>query len=635
MVRTRRTALEPDDEASDTAAESSDKVRGSQSTKRRTKDKPTPHIVTTRNTRKRKQEDTRQDVPPAKRAAPRRPVASRPSKTVVDDEHADDVPDDALLKDINEKAAHKPRTKRTVGARQEEDLAAEDQLLRESQATEEVIGAQDEEEDTESRQEEDTEEPNSDEEGTADGKGSAATVEQGSDDEVAGAQQENDTDGGDNNGHVPAVTSSADPRSSQIENLENIARIDVISTDMAYIEPERQGRRPLTFLLKCDGLNSMIKEMGKKGWMDEKNEWANELLRVEEGSDAETESEWQNRHSAVIKTENGLKLFREIMSLWQQCKDIPKASALEEQSQYLRTNSRKIQAKLANVRHLTSQITDQGSRPLENNSKKRKAAARKQAQLLSCVCQGLMPALVLALKEALLLGGYYRVETNPETIRGQTGQFMACTLQFALHIVGFIDKLYKVVSPKQDADDSDEPPAQKKQRSRRLAFGNHLRVLEPRIVAGMEELKRLAWAPVRQIQQVEQTKRARQVEAEMKREIREQKDRQWRRFVASTWRPPKQPPEEPPEEAPEETPEEARYYEEHGWRVQEDKILLEAIRAIRKTKSPDMSLDLSALTAQMPRRTRTEVQCRIGQLRKLMKAKFEVAKKEPPKWCYD
>lgn len=223
MVSTRRKALVPDGEASN-VVESSNKVGGASTTKGYINTKSTPHTVAAENTRQRKRGNTKPDVRPAKRAAPWRPTASRPSNTVMDDEHEDDIPDDALLKDINEKAAHKLRAKRTLGAGQDVDAAAEAQLLRESQGSEEILAAQDEEEGPESRQKEGADGPECDEEGTEDGKESDIFVQQDNENELEQQQQESRTDNGNCNDNEPVVATSAAPQASQIEMEERSRR---------------------------------------------------------------------------------------------------------------------------------------------------------------------------------------------------------------------------------------------------------------------------------------------------------------------------------------------------------------------------------------------------------------------------
>lgn len=613
MVRTRQSAAAAQqNESANNDGEIADKRERKP---KRGVARKTAQIVTARSLGKRTRGEAEPDAPRQKRPATKRTVV---------DEHEDEVPRDPMFFEaINNRVAGKTSAKGKASARKNEQLSKERRKPRVDEVAEAREGdaaVRDSQEDkvAEAQYEDDTaqesqaEENGEDIEAEDDHESDMFVQQEDEDDGEEAERQLHEEEQADDDDSVQEI-----PQSSRTRNLEHIASVDVISTDMTYIEPEPQGASPLVFSLDCDGLNTIIADMGKRGWMNEKGEWADELLQNEEEFETETETQWQTRHSEVIKTKNCMKLFLGVMELYQNCKDMPNAPALDEQAEFLRTHSQEIQKNLKQVRNVTRQIKNQASKSIQGNSKQNTAEHQRRKELWTCIYKRLIPVLVLALKEALLLGGYSRYETKPETISGKDGRFMACTLQFAVRIVGFIDQLYTLVMQHLATEEDTENKVHKAMRSHRRAFANHFRVLQPRVLAGMQELKRRAEAPVRQIEMAERSLRAREAQEESDRIIREKQDRQMMLFIASTHRVRERPPPPPRDE----------YYEKHGWRMWEDEILL---GVIRKTKSPN----LAVLARQIPGRSTVQVIDRVGELRELMKAKYEAAGVPPPKWCF-
>lgn len=597
MVRTRQSAAA----ALQNESASTDKRRRGEIPKRVVARKTAP-VETARNLGKRTRGEAESDAPSRKRPASKRGVERTGSGTVVDDENEDEVPgDEMFFAAINDRVKGKTEAKGKASTRRKGQISQERRVREEDTNEEpredEAAGAQEEDHAVQESREDDQE--------------SAIFVAQDDEDDVVEVvrllyeEEQSDDDDSDREAPQPSATT----------NLENIASIHVISTDMTYIEPEPKDATPLTFFLDCDGLNTMIADMGKRGWTNEKGAWVGELLRNEKES--ETEKQWHARHSHVIRTKIRLKLFLGVIELSQNCKDMPKAPALDEQADFLQTHSAEIQKNLNDIQTLTQQIKNQASQPLQEDSIEYTAEYRRRKELWTYIYRILMPALVLALKEALLLGGYSRLETKPETISGKNGQFMACTLQFALRILGFIDQMYSLVKQDLAAHENTENKEEKALQSHRMAFANHVRVLQPRVLAGIQELKRFAEAPVRHMEMAERSKRARKAQQERDRIIKEKQDRQMKLFIASTQRFSEKPPPPPRDE----------YYEKHRWRLWEDEILL---GVIRKTKSPN----LAVLARQIPGRSTAEVINRVGELRVWMKAKYETAGIQPPKWCF-
>ncbi|KAK9440619.1 hypothetical protein VB005_05251 [Metarhizium brunneum] len=582
MVSTRRSAAARADYDSIYDFESPDKTKNLQTKRRGVARKAASHITTMRGLEKRNREETEPDTPVVKRPTLKRPGRRQTSKAMIED----DVPQDPnFFKNINDSAAGKTKAKRVTIVVPEDDAAAEEQLLQESQQREGQVLAEEKEQSDPSSYRDSAESSDDDDESheEVDGEKDVGVVGEGDDQ----GEEAEDSDGEDSSSDddVREVTSSAvaPDSASRTNNVEHIAGKAVISTNIGYIEPEPPDRSASTYYLNCGGLNEMINAMGKQGWMGTKGEWADQLLQIEKESKTESEA---------IKADNCTKLFHETIALWQICKDMPKAPSLNSQAQYLREHSQSIQKNLKVVRSLTKQV-------------KSEASKRK-----------LMPALVLALKEALLLGGYSRLKSKPETISIKNGQFMACTLQFAFRIVGFIDQLYDVVLTHLKSQEKNENTVRSMRDRTRMAFANHVRVLEPRILLGMNELKRLAEAPILNAELAEQSRQLREAQEERDQIIKEKNDEQMRLFVASTQR------------TLEDTPKPRdEYYDRHGWRLWEDEVLL---GVIRKTRSPNLVL----LSRQVPGRSLQEVTNRVAELRESMRVKYEAAAILPPKWCH-
>lgn len=608
MVSTRRSAAARADYDSIYDFESPDKTKNLQTKRRGIARKAASHITTMRGLEKRNREDTEPDTPVVKRRTPKRPGRRQTSKAMIED----DVPQDPnFFKNINDSAAGKTKAKRVTIVVPEDDAAAEEQLLQESQQREGQVLAEEKEQSGPSSYRDSAESSDDDDESheEVDGEKDVGVVGEGDDQ----GEEAEDSDGEDSSSDddVREVTSSAvaPDSASRTKNLEHIAGKAVISTNIGYIEPEPPDRSASTYYLNCGGLNEMINAMGKQGWMGTKGEWADQLLQIEKESKTESEA---------IKADNCTKLFHETIALWQICKDMPKAPSLNSQAQYLREHSQSIQKNLKVVRSLTKQVKSEASKsiPAKGSSRQIRNARCKKRDVLTWIQGKLMPALVLALKEALLLGGYSRLKSKPETISIKNGQFMACTLQFAFRIVGFIDQLYDVVLTHLKSQEKNENSVRSMRDRTRMAFANHVRVLEPRILLGMNELKRLAEAPILNAELAEQSRQLREAQEERDQIIKEKNDEQMRLFVASTQR------------TLEDTPKPRdEYYDRHGWRLWEDEVLL---GVIRKTRSPNLVL----LSRQVPGRSLQEVTNRVAELRESMRVKYDAAGILPPKWCH-
>ncbi|EFY90602.1 hypothetical protein MAC_03380 [Metarhizium acridum CQMa 102] len=327
MVSTRRSAATQAAHDSIYDFESPDKSKELQTRRQGVARKAAPNITTRRGW-----EETEPDAPVVKRRTLKKPGRRQTSKAVVEDEHEDDVPQDPnFYKNINDSAAGKTKARRATMAVREDDAAAEEQLLQESQQREGHVLAEEEEQNDPWSYRDSAEPSNDDDESheshrEVDGEKDVDVAGEGED--QGEETEESDGEDGSSDDDVREVTGSAvaPGSASQINNLENIASIDVISTDIVYIEPEPPDRSASTFYLNCDGLNTMINAMGKRGWMSTPGEWTDQLLRIEEESRTESEA---------TKADNCTKLFHEILALWRNCKEMPKAPLLNLQAQFL------------------------------------------------------------------------------------------------------------------------------------------------------------------------------------------------------------------------------------------------------------------------------------------------------------
>ncbi|TWU75015.1 hypothetical protein ED733_006136 [Metarhizium rileyi] len=623
MVSTRRSAPTQADNDSETTVETFG--RATHKTRQRVARRPVTQSMTTRGIRKRSPGERKPGKPPVSSPAARRLGKRSASRTVEHDEYEDEAPNSpGYFKTINDKAAWRPKTKGKTFVVCEDDGTAEEQLLQESQDRER--NSSEEQKDSSNRNgHANLPDASHDENVSQNEEERERGVGTGTDEEYVGGREDEDQDDVDNRSQggvedgesssseddVQEVTGSAivPGNSSHIHNLEAVACIDVISTTMAYIEPEPRDIGVPTFNLKCDGLNTMITTIGSRHWMNQKGEWADILLQIKDKP---------HKESAGTKSDNCTRLFEQIITLWRNCRDMPKAPPLNTQVEFLRQHSPDIRQNLDAVHSLTGKIKSEASKPLRlrGTSKQKQDAKRKRRNLLTCMREMLVPALVLALKEALLLGGFSRLGTKPETIGSIHGQFTACTLQFALRIVGFIEQLYGVVLTHLIPETENESTVTWTQRQNWLTFAAHLQVLKPRIIGGMEELKRLAEAPIRNARWQEQARRIQEAREEADRTTREKADEQLMLFVASTQRRSGDPVKERDD-----------YYDKHGWRLWEDEVIL---GVIRRTEYPN----LVVLARQVPGRNIAEVISRVQELREAIKAKYEAAGIAPPKWCY-
>ncbi|KAG6006549.1 hypothetical protein E4U54_000162 [Claviceps lovelessii] len=417
------------------------------------------------------------------------------------------------------------------------------------------------------------------------------------------------------------------------ERCENITRIPSISVDMKYIEPEPEGVGAAIHSLVCSEVNQLIRCMSKKGWRNEGGDWSLELLS--QGDEDETEQKW----TAPTKKSDSkdFKLFlKQTVEIGNFFHAMPRGPA--SQSQALRERSRDIEARLCSMRHLAQRMREQ---VLHVESQASRAGKVNHSRLVMSLRKRLIPVSVLILKEALLLGGSSTIRegNKPAEIGPEKGNFMACTLQCPLRIIGCIDQLWPVIRDSVDEVDHSQMFG---------LFDRHLSALRKLLLDGMERLKDIADRLRKILEGQENDKRIRQLQDEQRRRLWESQKTQLMYCFASSQQPIEeshdytsiicQGPEgrkrshvdcvtSAEERLPHDPEREVKYYEKYGWPHEEDLTLLRSIRRIE-------NLDAEEVAEAFPGRTVRDVVERIKVLKTRTREYFSKRGQPPPKWCY-
>ena len=394
---------------------------------------------------------------------------------------------------------------------------------------------------------------------------------------------------------------------------ENICKVDHLASYIRFIDPEPAGKKAVAATVYFKGVNSMIREIGQRGWIFETGDWTSEVLPV----DHQKEGEWTAEHSEKLKGEHEMDLFKSALAVAHFCQKVPHGLDTEAQSGYLRRpESRKA------IQTILSAL-DQSMRNFGNClqklnlevAAKHRSTNNKQYAALQALYKRIIPMLVIALKRACRLGGS-GVETDKhlEILEQEQGVFTVATLQIGLRIVHSIVELLKPIE--EHLYLTGPPPNVPKGRlvayNRRLRFGTLARGVQDGLLKGMRQLKYLAEAPRRR-REAQAMYEARQMEIQR---IEEANDRQMALFVQSTM-----------SQGYEKQRARDQYFARHGWHLWEDEKLLGVMRVV---SSPDMSI----LARRVPPRSIGEVIARVADLRDMMRTKYELDGKVPPKWCY-
>ncbi|KAG5981985.1 hypothetical protein E4U55_002448 [Claviceps digitariae] len=435
------------------------------------------------------------------------------------------------------------------------------------------------------------------------------------------------------------VSANSNKESARIENkrkihAENITRITSISVDMPYIEPEPEGVTPVIYSLGCSGINKLIRCMKKKEWTNEGGDWSLELLSPDDKE--KTGHKW-TAPKKKSDSKNCTLFLKQTVDIGNVFHAMPKNTA--SQSQALRERSKDIKAWLCSMRHLAQKMKEQ---VLQAESRASKARKANNNRLVKSMRERLIPVLVLVLKEALLLGGSSTIceENKPEEIAPEEGNFMACTLQFPLRIIGCIDQLWPVIR------DSVKGPAHSQKFG---LFDRHLSALRKLLLQGMEDLREIAGRPQNILEGKQNDEHCCNLRAEQSRRYLESQTTQLMYCSASSQLligethddntslgcQGRQGRKESRTDGTlsiqkrfsHESERKTMYRENNGWSLEEDLVLL---RSIRRTEN----LDAEKLAKTFPERTVTEVLARITVLKTLTREYLSKEGRPPPKWCY-
>ncbi|KAG6058395.1 hypothetical protein E4U17_008124 [Claviceps sp. LM77 group G4] len=317
---------------------------------------------------------------------------------------------------------------------------------------------------------------------------------------------------------------------------KNNRRSSSISVDMTYMEPESEGVHAETISLRCSEVNQLIEDMKKTGWTNDMGDWSNSLEPPTSNDVNEAEGDCTARTRK--RDSKTCKLFWKQTAKFRElfC-DMP--DSLESQSHILRERSQEVEARLCSMRDLAQEIKRQAihAENLASNT-----GTSKYKKLMKSICERLVPLLVLTLKDCLLLGGSSRVveDDQPEEIGREDGTFTACTLQFPLRIIGYIEQLWAVVRNSvfmQGDADGEEDRISRAHHRAYGPFDKHLSALKKRLLEGMGSLQEIAQRPQRILEMKERDERLRKLEDEQDLKLSEDQAKQYMDFVASTQMP--------------------------------------------------------------------------------------------------
>ncbi|KAG6117095.1 hypothetical protein E4U13_001374 [Claviceps humidiphila] len=452
---------------------------------------------------------------------------------------------------------------------------------------------------------------------------------------------------------------------------KNNRRGSSISVDMTYMEPEPEGVHAETISLRCSEVNQLIEDMKKTGWTNDTGDWSDSLVPLTSDDVNEAEGDYTARTSK--RDSKTCKFFWKQTAKFRElfC-DMP--DSLESQSHILRERSQEIEIWLCSMRDLAQEIKRQAihAENLGSNT-----GTSKYKKLVKSICERLVPLLVLTLKDCLLLGGSSRVveDDQPEQIGRQDGTFTACTLQFPLRIIGYIEQLWAVVRNSVvvhgGAADSEQDRISRARRRAYGPFDQHLSALKKTLLEGMKVLQDIAQRPRRILEMKKRDERLRELEDEQDLKLSEEQAKQYMNFVASTQIPLS------------ETEDSLRYqklglygpggrkwphtgysasnqirplddtgrHESNSHIASSQTRLLDDTRSHESTKpnhewhnSDDLSLvrmmrrfrpmRIELVAEEFPERTLADVVERMHVLKDQVRASLEKQGRRPPKWCY-
>lgn len=375
-------------------------------------------------------------------------------------------------------------------------------------------------------------------------------------------------------------------------------------------------------------LDCLISAMGKKGWTHYGTGWATELIvRSARGN-----RRGKTRIQRGVQNQACKALLGHIYDLWVMCHNAPNAPDLEAQAAYFAQRERVIQKYLMTITNMLGKVSDMLPK---NDTTGQQPAALPQSSvnLLGSVCRKLVPMLVLALKEAALLGG-------ASVIRGEEfltweGQYASWAIHLLVQIGGWIERIYNSIPPMQTSwshgtdfkSDAALRVIKAEARARHI-IKPHLDGMREKLKQALDELDEIVNGPTRRRMALEKDRIARLERDTRDQEQREARDRRMRLFleslrsgssVASL--------KQQPCRSTQPTPLEEYAGRHDGWQHWEDDRLLGMIRKVARP-------NIEALTEVLIGRKAEEILARIGALKGTALQKYEASGLPPPRWCY-
>ncbi|KZZ96831.1 hypothetical protein AAL_04060 [Moelleriella libera RCEF 2490] len=426
-----------------------------------------------------------------------------------------------------------------------------------------------------------------------------AAEDGGNDDE--GSDDDDDGNKDDDNAAeaLERVANADQDTLTQGETLDNITALSTVTANMPYIEQELAGKTAITANVDCAEAQCLLQVMGDEAWTKRQEKWHDAFVPPN-GND---KINWSiprtllNKNAVLRNFCLSADLLRNI------CLDMPRAPDMEGQRRYLAENSQSVRQSLSAIQNCTWKITEGTIDLKPRDASSRGTKKTSYDNIVHHICAQLIPALVVVLSAALALGGAPMETGSTESLGPKDGEFMACTLQIPLRLVGSLSQLYSVME--------DET----KLSAGRQAFAEHLTALRNTLFRSMRALRDEAKERLAKERLAKERLQRWEAQERKRRRLREEEtrkaayERHMKLFVASTQDPRR------------------NYYDKWGWKMEEDEKLLDAIRRI---ESPAMDV----LVRYTPGRTLEDVRERVKHLRNRMRNKFERQGQRPPRWCY-
>lgn len=427
----------------------------------------------------------------------------------------------------------------------------------------------------------------------------------------------------------------------------------------AFFDPPKSTQGIPSVSADSGSLDTLLNYMGHKEWTVEGKEWQKELLSGNKISNRDRRQlrreknmslgdidnkQWLEKHRGKAKTTQCKDLLENIYRLWRVFRQIPTAAYPEEQAEHLRQEEtvvgvrRYIHAIASYVDILTTKFA---ALPTDPNEKK----LRWIKGTVKSLGRRIIPMLCLVLKEAFMLGSSKstakRWKEHMLDSLPRKGDFSESLLRTMLRVTEWIGTLYDVImdelGQRLQTDDVEV-------RMRRLGMvRKHLEGFRGNIARALEKLGEEVNGPIRRELAMGQDRHLRQQCEEKHRKAREAQDRQMQLFLASTQQmgftrvstsrsaltspASSAPVTRNSPWAPHLSPKDERAAKRGGWYWDEDDQLMTMLRTV------PWPADFRVIAGALGRSSTREVTKRAGELKDMVRRKYEAMNLIPPLWC--